>query len=213
MERQREAASRRGGGGGGRPPVGRGDARNFSGGGGMMPPPDYNRNIVGIDDIKRLQSRNTSRQTSTTPQTFGPSSMFSSARGSNTRKPLFGNKTGEDSGASSRTGTPPTQKEKKDKEDKETSKNAFRFVNSSLHTFRLPLTPLLVLLQAWILASMPTPLHLPSLLQRPNSSQSNANAQSHLLARKRMKALKDRPHDPLHRRHFPQSSSKGSARP
>ena len=128
MERQREAASRRGGGGGGRPPIGRGDARNFSGGGGgMMPPPDYNRNTVGMDDIRRLQSRNTSRQTSNAPQTFGPSSMFSSARGSNTRKPLFGNKTGEDSGASSRTGTPPTQKEKKDKEDKETSKNAFRF--------------------------------------------------------------------------------------
>ncbi|KAL8785406.1 MAG: hypothetical protein Q9195_008666 [Heterodermia aff. obscurata] len=129
MERQREAASKRGGGGGGRPPIGRGDARNFSGGGGggsMMPPPDYNRNTLSQNDIQRLQSRNTSRQTSTTPQTFGPSSsMFSSARGSNTRKPLFGNKTGEDSGASSRTGTPPTQKEKKDKEDKETSKNAF----------------------------------------------------------------------------------------
>lgn len=142
MERQREAASRRGGGGGGRPPIGRGDARNFSGGGGggMMPPPDYNRNTVGMEDIKRLQSRNTSRQTSNAPQTFGPSSMFSSARGSNTRKPLFGNKTGEDSGASSRTGTPPTQKEKKDKEDKETSKNAFRFDSPSLHTSEVSLT-------------------------------------------------------------------------
>lgn len=125
MERMREAASRRGGGGGGRPPLGRGDARNFSGGGGNMPPPEF-RNTVGMDDIKRLQSRNTSRQASTTPQTFGPSSMFASARGSNTRKPLFTNKPGEDSGASSRTGTPPIQKDKKDKEDKETSKNAFR---------------------------------------------------------------------------------------
>ena len=136
MERQRDAISRRGGGGGGRPPIGRGDARNFSGGG-PMAPPDYNRgSTVGMDDIRRLQSRNVSRQTSTAPQTFGPSSMFASARGSNTRKPLFGNKAGEDSGASSRTGTPPTQKEKKDKEDKETSKNAFRFENqSALLTF------------------------------------------------------------------------------
>ena len=120
----RDTASRRGGGGGGRPPVGRGDARNFSGVG-MMPPPEY-RNTVGIDDIRRLQNRNTSRQASTQQvPTLGPSSMFASARGSNTRKPLFG-KPGEDSSASSRTGTPPAQKEKKEKEDKETSKNAFR---------------------------------------------------------------------------------------
>lgn len=119
----RDAASRRGGGGGGRPPIGRGDARNFSGGG-AMPPPDYGR--VGVEDIRRLQSRNISRQaTSQQAPTFGPSSMFASARGSNTRKPLFA-KPGEDSSASSRTGTPPAQKEKKDKEDKETSKNAFR---------------------------------------------------------------------------------------
>lgn len=120
----RDAASRRGGGGGGRPPVGRGDARNFSGGG-MMPPPQMN-NSVGLDDIRRLQNRNASRQSQQAPS-FGPSSMFASARGSNTRKPLFA-KAGEDSGASSRTGTPPAQKEKKDKEDKETSKNAFRYV-------------------------------------------------------------------------------------
>ena len=122
----RDTASRRGGGGGaGRPPIGRGDARNFSGGG-MMPPPEYRNNTLGMDEIRKLQSRNTSRQASTAPQTFGPSSMFSGARGSNTRKPLFG-KPGEDSGASSRTATPPAQKDKKDKEDKETSKNAFRY--------------------------------------------------------------------------------------
>ena len=125
QERMREAASsRRGGGGGGRPPIGRGDARNFSGGG-MMAPPEF-KSTVGLDDIRRLQNRNTSRQTSSQQApTFGPSSMFASTRGSNTRKPLFG-KAGEDSGASSRTGTPPAQKEKKEKEDKETSKNAFR---------------------------------------------------------------------------------------
>ena len=120
----RETASRRGGGGGGRPPIGRGDARNFSSGN-MMPPPEY-RNTVGMDDLRRLQSRNASRQASAAPQTFGPSSMFSGPRGSNTRKPVFG-KPSEDSGASSRTATPPSQKDKKDKEDKETSKNAFRY--------------------------------------------------------------------------------------
>lgn len=129
-------SSRRGGGGGGgsgRMPMGRGDARNFSSGGqyGMQPPPDYNKNTVGVDDLRRLGSRSTSRQVSSQGSTvFGPTSMFAT-RGSNTRKPLvssgFG-KGGEDSGASSRTGTPPAQKEKREKEEKEAAKhsNAFR---------------------------------------------------------------------------------------
>lgn len=123
QERMRsEIASRRGG--GGRPPIGRGDARNFSGGG-PMPPPAAN-SLVGVDDIKRLQQRGgSSRQASNqAPPKFGPSSMFASARGSNTRKPLFGTP-GDDSSASSRTNTPPIQKEKKDEKDKDTSKNAF----------------------------------------------------------------------------------------
>ena len=123
QDRMREAASRRGG--GGRPPLGRGDARNFSGGG-PMPPPAAS-SLVGVDDIKRLQQRGgASRQASTqAAPKFGPSSMFASARGSNTRKPLFAT-SGEDSSASSRTNTPPIQKEKKDEKDKDTSKNAFR---------------------------------------------------------------------------------------
>lgn len=122
-------ARRPGGGGGGRPPVGRGDARNFSGGNqfGMMPPPDYQRNVVGMDDLRRLSSRATSRQPSTQgPATFGPTSMFSSSRGSNTRRPL-GLAQKDDSGSSSRVSTPPAQKDKKDKD--ETAKsgaNAFR---------------------------------------------------------------------------------------
>ncbi|KAL9598325.1 MAG: hypothetical protein Q9219_004553 [cf. Caloplaca sp. 3 TL-2023] len=135
LQRQAEAGARRGGGGGGgggRPPMGRGDARQFSGGGqyGMMPPPDYQRNTVGIDDIRRL-GRGGSRQASQagTPS-LGPPSMFAS-RGSNTRRPLGPSgmsRAGEDSGASSRTGTPPAQKEKKEKEEKEaaaTHTNAF----------------------------------------------------------------------------------------
>ena len=98
----------------------------------MMPPPEYRGNTVDMNDIRRL-GRGGSRQASSTgaPGLGPPSSMFG-PRGSNTRKPLgaagFG-KPGEDSGASSRTGTPPAQKEKKEKEEKEAAAknaNAFR---------------------------------------------------------------------------------------
>ncbi len=129
-----DAGSRRGAGGGsGRMPMGRGDARNFSGGQyGMMPPPDYQRNTVGMEDLRRLGSRGSSRQVSSQGSTvFGPTSMFGT-RGSNTRKPLGPSgiaKGGEDSGASSRTGTPPAQKERREKEEKEAAKhvNLFRY--------------------------------------------------------------------------------------
>ena len=130
-ERARQAeSSRRGGGGGGRPPVGRGDARNFSGGGqyGLMPPPDQ-RNTVGMDDLRRLGSRGGSRQISSQgPATFGPSSNFLGPRGSNTRRSGLAGAQKDDSGASSRTGTPPIQKEKKDKDEKEAASrtNTFR---------------------------------------------------------------------------------------
>ncbi|CAO1598469.1 hypothetical protein XANCAGTX0491_002235 [Xanthoria calcicola] len=134
LQRQADAGARRGGGGGGggRAQMGRGDARQFSGGGqfGMMPPPDYRGNTVGMDDLRRL-GRGGSRQASSTGATvLGPPSMFG-PRGSNTRKPLGAagmGRAGEDSGASSRTGTPPAQKEKKEKEEKEAAaKNANAF--------------------------------------------------------------------------------------
>ncbi|MCJ1281298.1 hypothetical protein MMC26_000616 [Xylographa opegraphella] len=135
-EREKEAqravdSARRGGGGGGRMGLGRGDARNFSGGGQNMPPPDYQRNTVGMDDLRRLGNRGGSRQPSSQgAPSFGPTSMFS-ARGSNTRRTLGPGgglvPGGGESGISSRTATPPGQREKKDKEEKEaaTSANAF----------------------------------------------------------------------------------------
>lgn len=131
MQRQADNSRRGGGGGGGRPQIGRGDARNFSGGGqyGMMPPPDYNKNTVGMDDLRRLGSKGGSRQVSSQGQpTFGPSSMFSGPRGSRTGRPGMGAANKDDSGASSRTGTPPALKEKKEKEEKEAA--------SRMNTFR-----------------------------------------------------------------------------
>ena len=139
-----EAGARRGG---GRPPMGRGDVRSFSGGGqfnSMMPPPDHQRNTVGMDDLRRL-GRGGSRQPSQAGATvLGPPSMFGGPRGSNTRKPIGQSgmsKAGEDSGASSRTGTPPAQKEKREKEEKEAAakhQNAFRYgfpLSSSFTSF------------------------------------------------------------------------------
>ena len=93
-----------------------------------MPPPDYHKNTVGMDDLRRLGSKGSSRQTSTAAPTFGPPSMFASSRGSNTRKPL-NMASAADSGASSRVSTPPAQREKREKEKEEAAKsgaNAFR---------------------------------------------------------------------------------------
>lgn len=84
----------------------------------MMPPPDFQKNTVGIDDLRKLGNKAGSRQASQGgPVSFGPTSMFSS-RSNSGRKPLAGPSSalarggGEDSGASSRTATPPTVKAK-----------------------------------------------------------------------------------------------------
>jgi len=67
--------------------AGRGDARNFSGSN-QMPPPDYNRNQVGSDDLKKLGMRGiSSRQASQGPAKLGPTSMFA-ARSSSGRMGL-----------------------------------------------------------------------------------------------------------------------------
>lgn len=116
-----ERAKTQRGGPGGRMPMGRGDARNFSGG---MPPPDYPRNQVGMDDLRKLQNRGASNRQASQGlgPNLGPSSLFSSRSGSG-RKGLGPPRDGESSGPASRTGTPPAGGKKE-----ETSKhvNAFR---------------------------------------------------------------------------------------
>ncbi|KAF2633616.1 hypothetical protein BU25DRAFT_9338 [Macroventuria anomochaeta] len=105
MERSR---SQRGG-GGGRLPMGRGDARSFSGGN-MMPPPD-NGGRVQMDDLRKL-SKGASARGLNNAGSLGPS-MLGSRSGSGRRGlgPGMMGRGGDESGNSSRTGTP-VQKEK-----------------------------------------------------------------------------------------------------
>ncbi|KAF4510416.1 hypothetical protein G6O67_002304 [Ophiocordyceps sinensis] len=108
-----EAARNSQRGGGGRPQVGRGDARNFSAGYAQQ-----TSNHVGADDLRRLKG--SASRTSSQNVTLGPTSMFSSRSNSGRRLGPGGSlgRPGEDSGLSSRTGTPPTR-------DSTTNSNAF----------------------------------------------------------------------------------------
>ena len=105
-------------------PPGRGDARSFSGGGhyGAMAPPEI-KNTVGMDELRKLGKQAGSRQSNQGPVSFGPTSMFSqrSTSGRKALGPAASLRGGDDSGGSSRTGTPPATKEK----DSSTSANAF----------------------------------------------------------------------------------------
>jgi translation initiation factor 4G len=106
--------------------MGRGDSRNFSNSQyGNQQAADYQKNTVGMDDLRRLTNKGASRASSQ-QMSFGPTSMFSSRSNSGRKMGPGGSlsRTGEDSGASSRTGTPPQQKEK----ESATSANAFRYV-------------------------------------------------------------------------------------
>ncbi|KAH8674018.1 hypothetical protein BX600DRAFT_509227 [Xylariales sp. PMI_506] len=89
---------------GGRPQMGRGDARQFSSG---FPQPAPNQ--VGMDDLRRLKG--SANRTSSQNISLGPTSMFSSRSNSGRRLGPGGSLTrgADDSAASSRTGTPPTQ--------------------------------------------------------------------------------------------------------
>ena len=101
--------------GGGRIPSGRGDARFQYG---QMPPPD-NSNRVNTSDLRGLSSRSTRNASNTAGPGggFGPGSLLAGRQGSG-RRGLPGM-----SNTSSRTGTPPAQKEEK---KDEASTNAFR---------------------------------------------------------------------------------------
>jgi translation initiation factor 4G len=116
MERQRSNQR-----GGPRSHMGRGDARNFSGGG-PVPPQDFPTGRVQMDDLRKLSKGASGRNMAST--TLGPSMLGnrsnSGRRGLGPGGGLMGR--GEDSGASSRTGTPPVQKEK----DTTSHANSFR---------------------------------------------------------------------------------------
>lgn len=117
MERTR---SNQRGGGGGRPAMGRGDVRSFSGGG-MLPPQDTGGRVQ-MDDLRKL-SKGASGRNLNNSSSLGPS-MLGSRSGSGRRGlgPSMMGGRGDESGASSRTGTPPVQKEK----ESTSHANAFR---------------------------------------------------------------------------------------
>ena len=109
--------------------AGRGDARNFSGG--------YNQqtsNQVGMDDLRRLKG--SANRTLSGNVTLGPTSMFASRSNSGRRLGPGGSlgRPGEDSGASSRTGTPPTRDA--------SHANAFRLVAQLHYTYPVLLSAL-----------------------------------------------------------------------
>ncbi|KAI2630829.1 hypothetical protein GGR54DRAFT_635437 [Hypoxylon sp. NC1633] len=106
--------SQRGGGGGpGRNQMNRGDVRNFSG------YAQQAQNQVGMDDLRRLKGG--ASRTSSANVTLGPMSMLNSRSNSGRRLGpggALGGRGAEDSGASSRTGTPPVR-------DTQSSTNSF----------------------------------------------------------------------------------------
>lgn len=106
MERQRSNQR-----GGQRSHLGRGDARSFSGGG-ALPPQDFPTGRVQMDDLRKLSKGASGRNMGSS--TLGPSMLGnrsnSGRRGLGPGGGLMAR--GDESGASSRTGTPPVQKEK-----------------------------------------------------------------------------------------------------
>ncbi|KAH8158345.1 hypothetical protein CIB48_g9897 [Xylaria polymorpha] len=99
-----EAARSNQRGGGGRAQLGRGDARHLPGGF-----PQSTPNQVGIDDLRRLKGG--ASRPSSTNLTLGPMSMLNSRSNSGRRLGPGGalSRGADDSGASSRTGTPPVR--------------------------------------------------------------------------------------------------------
>lgn len=116
-----EAARSQRGGGGLRPQMGRGDARSMSSGYGQT------TNTVGMDDLKRLKSNS---RLPSAGITLGPHSMLASRSNSGRRPggPGALGRSGDNSGMSSRTGTPPTRE----------SSNTFGYVLSNQDEILFP---------------------------------------------------------------------------
>ncbi|RKF58884.1 putative eukaryotic translation initiation factor 4 gamma [Erysiphe neolycopersici] len=113
MESARNSQRGGGGGSGNRMSMGRGDSRSFSNQYSIPPMSDTQRNIVPIDDIKKLSIKNNNSRSSDSNRQLVPSSMFSkSSSGRKLGTSSLINRLGDDSGASSRSGTPPHLKEK-----------------------------------------------------------------------------------------------------
>jgi translation initiation factor 4G len=91
----------------GRGPVGRGDARNYPSGFPQQAP-----NQIGMDDLRRLKG-GANRTSSSNVGTLGPMSMLGSRSNSGRRLGPGGSlsRGPDDSGASSRTGTPPVREQ------------------------------------------------------------------------------------------------------
>lgn len=109
---------RKPGGPGGRPMGGRGDSRNFSAN--MPPPQDFSRTNVNMDDLRRLQNRGASRNT--TGGGLGPGGNLGPGGGLGPRGSRRGNLGPGGSGTTTRTNTPPVEAKK----EEPSQSNAFR---------------------------------------------------------------------------------------
>lgn len=132
--------------------AGRGDARNFSAG-----YTQQTSNQVGLDDLRRLKGAG--NRTSSQNVTLGPTSMFSSRSNSGRRLGPGGSlgRAGEESGASSRTGTPPVRDA--------SHSNAFRYVEPRMtpHTIANENNSLLANMETENPASPPSTSASPSI--------------------------------------------------
>ena len=108
------------------------DSRGYPGGGfghHQPPPQDFASSKVGSDDLRRLRTTRTSNQ----PMSFGPTSMLGSRSNSGRRNLGPGGnlvRGSDESGTSSRTGTPTGKKE--DSKEHTSSVNAFRYMPLSI---------------------------------------------------------------------------------
>lgn len=88
-----------------------------------MQPPDFPRNQVAADELRKLSKGASGRTVSQGPTMLGPSSMFASSRSGSGRKGHGSSghmKGADDSAGSSRTGTPPVK-------EKESASHANQF--------------------------------------------------------------------------------------